>query len=183
MSRVLATISEVPTGLLHRPIEWFTAEHYRHRQFCALMHEIAESEVFEPEPIAAVLAFLRDELGRHLADEEADLFPLLRQRALPGDEVDQVLGRLTAEHKGDLAHGHVVRAHLETCLATRTAPGVDPAVALALDAFASQELRHLALENAVVLPLARLRLTSKDLGEMARRLAGRRGVTLADTTT
>ncbi|MFN3467316.1 MAG: PCRF domain-containing protein, partial [Candidatus Brocadiales bacterium] len=41
-----------------------------------------------------------------------------------------------------------------------------------------KELQHLALENAVVLPIARLRLTAKDLQAMSRRLAARRGLVL-----
>jgi hemerythrin-like domain-containing protein len=163
---------------VRQPLEWFAAEHYRHRQFCGLMHELAGSERFEAGPISAVVEFLRHELGRHLADEEQDLFPLLRKRARAEDHVDEVLGRLEGEHKGDLAHGHGLRAHLERCLQTHTAPGRDPAAKLALGAFASQELRHLALENAVVLPLARLRLTDRDLKGLSRRLAARRGFPL-----
>lgn len=178
MAETLNTIDEIPKTLIRQPLDWFVAEHYRHRQFCALMHELSRSVLFDPEPITAVVEFLRHELGRHLADEEDDLFPLLKERARPDDDVDQVLGRLRAEHRGDLAHGHSLRLHLERCLETHTAPGLDPAVALALDAFASQELRHLALENAVVLPLAKLRLTTKDLKALSRRLAARRGLHL-----
>ncbi|WP_297695200.1 hemerythrin domain-containing protein [Phenylobacterium sp.] len=178
MPETLTTITDIPKTLIKRPLDWFTAEHYRHRQFCALMHGLSRAVLFEPEPIAAVVEFLRHELGRHLSDEEEDLFPLLRARARPEDEVEQVLGRLTAEHRGDMAHGHGLRLHLERCLETHTAPGLDPAAALALDAFATQELRHLALENAVVLPLAKLRLSARDLKALSRRLAARRGLQL-----
>jgi iron-sulfur cluster repair protein YtfE (RIC family) len=178
MKETLAAIQEIPLPLIRQPLDWFAAEHYRHRQFCALMHRLAALETFEPGPLEALVGFLRHELGRHLADEEEDLFPLLRKRALPEDEVDQVLGRLTSEHRGDLAHGHALRNHLERCLEAHVAPSRDPAVALALDAFASQELHHLALENAVVLPLARLRLTPRDLKGLSRRLAARRGLPL-----
>lgn len=178
MSAILAANPELPSGLVNQPLEWFAIEHVRHRQFCAEMHAIADRTAFDPQPIVALVEFLRHELGRHLADEEQDLFPLLRKRGRPEDNVDEVLARLEGEHRGDLAHGHALRAHLERCLETRTAPGRDPAVKLALDAFASQELRHLALENAVVLPLARLRLTPRDLKALSRRLAARRGLPL-----
>lgn len=176
MSATLATILEIPERHIRQPLEWFTAEHYRHRQFCALMHELAQAEEFEPIALAALVEFLRHELGRHLVDEEEDLFPLLRRRALPEDDIGQVLGRLTSEHKGDLAHGHALRAHLERCIANHTPPAADPAARLALAAYANQELRHLALENAVVLPLAKLRLTQGDLKSLSRRLAARRGL-------
>jgi iron-sulfur cluster repair protein YtfE (RIC family) len=178
MSAILAANPELPPTLVRQPLDWFMVEHYRHRQFCALMHELAASETFDPAPILTLVEFLRHELGRHLADEEQDLFPLLRKRAREADQVDEVLNRLQGEHKGDLAHGHGLRSHLERCLQTHTAPGLDAAAKLALDAFASQELRHLALENAVVLPLARLRLTQRDLKGLSRRLAARRGFQL-----
>jgi len=178
MSAILAANPDLPAALVRQPLEWFAAEHYRHRQFCAAMHELAEEAAFEVGALSAVLEFLRDELGRHLADEEHDLFPLLRKRARPEDCVDEVLDRLQAEHRGDLAHGQALRAHLERCLGSHTAPSQDPAVRLALGAFATQELHHLALENAVVLPLARLRLTARDLKALSRRLAARRGVSL-----
>ena len=171
-------IDDPNPGLLKQPLEWFAAEHYRHRQFCALLRSLARSVIFEPEPIRTAADFLRDELARHLAEEEEELFPLLRARARPDDEADEVLRRLTAEHHGDDAHGGALRAHLERCLETRTAPGLDPAAAAALNAFAGLELRHLALENAVVLPLAKLRLPPKDLRALSRRLAARRGLRL-----
>jgi iron-sulfur cluster repair protein YtfE (RIC family) len=175
MTDTFAAIPPVAERLLADPLEWFAAEHQRHRQFCLLMHGLAAERSFRAEPVAALVDFLRHELGRHLADEEEDLFPLLRKRALAEDQVDDVLRRLRAEHRGDLAHGGALRAHLERCLETRTAPGADAAVALALDAFASQELNHLALENAVLLPLARLRLAAADLVWLSGRLAARRG--------
>lgn len=169
---------EPPADLVRRPIEWFAAEHQRHRHFCGLMHTLADSTAFDAAAVAEVIAFLEGELGRHLADEENDFFPLLRQRALQTDQVDEVLDRLLAEHRGDFAHGQALRAHLERCLAGRTAPGKDPEARRALAAFATQELRHLALENAVVLPLARLRLSGRDMKTLGRRLAARRGVDL-----
>lgn len=178
MSAILAANADLPPALLRRPIEWFAAEHYRHRQFCGAMQELAASVAFDPGPLNAVIEFLQHELGRHLEDEEKDFFPILRRRALPTDQLDEVLDRLLAEHRGDVAHAHALRIHLEQCLATHTAPGLDPAAKLALSAFASQELRHLALENAVVLPLARLRLTARDQKSIGRRLAARRGIDL-----
>jgi iron-sulfur cluster repair protein YtfE (RIC family) len=182
VSHPFKAIEEMPRDLVHRPLEWFTAEHYRHRQFCALMHEMGASQEFDGHALAAVLEFLRYELPQHLADEEEDLFPLLRKRALPEDDIDQVLNRLYGEHKGDRAHGYLLRTWLERCLEARTAPGSDPAVALALHAFASRELHHLALENAVVLPLAQRRLTAKDLKALSRRLAARRGFAVERAT-
>lgn len=177
MSPVRRTdIEDMPTHLLSEPLEWFFAEHFRHRQLCELIDQIAAAVVFDGERITRVLEFLRNDLPLHVIDEEEDLFPLLRRRCAPEDELEVVLGRLSAEHRSDVDAARVVRLHLEHCLEQRRAPGLDPDKRKAMQAFASQERRHLGLENAVVLPIARLRLTAADLANLSRRLAARRGL-------
>ena len=39
---------------------------------------------------------------------------------------------------------------------------------------------HLTLENAIVLPLARIRLTADDLRNLAQRMSARRGIKLQE---
>lgn len=171
-------IEDIPLELLAEPLDWFFAEHFRHRQFCRLVNEVAMAHVFDGERITRLVEFLRNDLPLHIIDEEQDLFPLLRRRVLPEDEVEQALGMLSAEHKADAVLAQQVRDCLEDCLARQAAPGMDPAARKVLQGFAAQELRHLALENAVVLPIARLRLSPHDLEGMSRRLAARRGIVL-----
>jgi iron-sulfur cluster repair protein YtfE (RIC family) len=174
-------IEDMPVELMSEPLDWFFAEHYRHRQFCRLVNEVALAHVFDGERVSLLVNFLRYDLPLHIIDEEQDLFPLLRRRALPEDDVENVLGLLSAEHKADAVQAAEIRRILETALETQDAPGMDPTARKSLQAFAAQELRHLALENAVVLPIARLRLTTKDLVGMSRRLAARRGLVLEPT--
>lgn len=176
-------IEDIPRELMAAPLDWFFAEHFRHRQFCRLINAVALAHVFDGERVTRLMEFLRNDLPLHIIDEEQDLFPLLRRRAQPEDDVEAVLGLLSAEHKADADHAHEMRGHLEACLETRNAPGMDPVVRKSLMAFASQELRHLALENAVVLPIARLRLSPQDLAGMGRRLAARRGIVLEAAAT
>jgi hemerythrin-like domain-containing protein len=156
------------------PLRFFLAEHQRHRQFCRVLNETASTKVFDEPRLRRIIAFLRHDMALHFTDEEQDLFPLLRLRATPEDDIDLVLERLSAEHGTDLDVARNVRAALEACIASRQAPGLQPDVKRALEDMASKELQHLALENAVVLPIARLRLTANDLTEMASRLAARR---------
>ncbi|MFN3513400.1 MAG: hemerythrin domain-containing protein [Phenylobacterium sp.] len=168
-------IDEVSPGLMNDPLDWFFAEHHRHRQFCRLVEQVAQAQAFDGETVTRVVEFLRHDLALHIIDEEEDLFPLLRRRAVAEDGVEHVLGRLSAEHKTDGDLAATVRERLEACLERRTAPSADPQTRQALLAFSAQELQHLALENAVVLPLARLRLSPRDLKGLGRRLAARRG--------
>ncbi len=176
MSSDHVNIPDFPEGLPGDPIGWFLSEHQRHRQFCDLMRKAATAPVFDEELTTWLLDFVVHELAQHVWDEERDFFPMLRARALPEDEVDQVLGRLSSEHAKDLGHAQTVQGHLETCLRLRKPIGRSATRRRALQDFASQELRHLALENAVILPLARLRLTPQDLATLGRKLAARRGL-------
>lgn len=171
-------IEDIPRELMRSPLDWFFAEHYRHRQFCRLLSDAAEAHVFDGPRLERLLGFMRRDLALHIVDEEEDLFPLLRRRALAEDNIDTVLGQLAAEHRADADQARMVQAHLEACLESRSAPGLDPEARKAMQNLAKHEFRHLALENAVVLPIARLRLTEDDLAAMGRRLAARRGIVL-----
>jgi hemerythrin-like domain-containing protein len=170
----LAHVAETPDNLLSDPIGWFFAEHQRHRVFCDLMQRASMATSFEPDLIAWLLKFVVQDLSLHVLDEEQDLFPLLRARAEPEDHIDTLLGRLTGEHTKDLSRAAAVRQHLETCLRLRVPISRNNVRRRSLLAFATQERSHLALENAAVLPIARLRLSERDLLNLASRLAARR---------
>lgn len=171
-----AQVAETPEDLLTDPIAWFFAEHQRHRQVCDLMQRAAMASTFEEEVIGWLLDFIVHELALHVLDEEEDLFPLMRRRAQPEDGLETILGRLSLEHAKDLTRAAAVRHHLETCLRQGVPIGRNNVRRRALEAFAIHERGHLALENAVVLPIARLRLTERDLVDLSNRLAKRRGI-------
>lgn len=176
MSPSRAQVAETPEDLLSDPIGWFFAEHHRHRQFCDLMQRASMATTFDGEVLSWLLDFVVHELPLHVLDEEQDLFPLMRARARPEDDLNAVLGRLSGEHAKDLTRAAAVRQHLELCLRQQTPISRNNVRRRALESFAIQERSHLALENAVVLPIARLRLTERDLLELSNRLATRRGI-------
>lgn len=174
MKQSQATASGTPSPLMKQPLNWFFSEHVRHRQFCRLLVAIANAPAFDAAQLQRAIDFLRHDMPQHFIDEDEDLFPTLRRRALPGDELEQALDILAADHEADRTTVGALLGALESCLLARRPPSLEPAVKAALEAFASHELRHLALENAVVLPIARVRLTTRDLSKMASRLAARR---------
>ncbi len=171
-----AQVVETPDNLLSDPLAWFFAEHHRHRQFCDLMQRTSMANTYDEEVLSWLLDFVVHELALHVLDEEEDLFSLMRTRAQPEDDLDKVLSRLSREHGKDLTRAAAVGRHLETCLRTQVPISRNNVRRRALESFAIQERSHLALENAVVLPIARLRLTERDLLELSSRLATRRGV-------
>lgn len=171
-----AHVAETPDNLLSDPIAWFFAEHHRHRQFCDLMQRTSMASNYDEGLLRWLLDFVVHELALHVLDEEEDLFPLMLARAQPEDELEKVLSRLSGEHAKDLTRAAAVRRHLENCLHQQVPISRNNVRRRALEAFAVQARSHLALENAVVLPIARLRLTERDLVTLSNRLATRRGI-------
>lgn len=167
-----ATIEAARLDLLADPLAWFFAEHLRHRQMCACLEDVAADPGFNAERVGTIIEFLAVDLPLHILDEEEDLFPLLYRRSLPEDDLDQILGVLSSEHTADLDEARDVRELLERALDRRE--GLEPDQRKTLVAFARQERCHLAIENAVVLPIARLRLSEDDLANLSQRLAARR---------
>lgn len=165
-------VSRRPTP--HDPIDFILAEHLNHRRMCRALEALADAADFDPAPIAALVDFIRFDLTLHVIDEEEDVFPMLRRRCAADDEINEVLDRLSAEHQQDKALSVRVRDVLNACLILRKPPHAIEGGAEALRSFAYHELQHLALENAVVVPLARRRFEAADLQELSARLLARR---------
>ena len=126
---------------------------------------------------ADALAHLVHEAPAHALDEEDDLFPLLRRRALPEDDLEATLIRLDGDHE----HGRHLAETAKPILAEMARDGcasVGDRRAM-LTRLAGHERRHLIVENAIILPLAAARLTPSDLRTLALRMAARRGYDLA----
>ena len=173
------TIEALPAGLLGEPLTWLFAEHYRHRQLCSLVERVGTATVLLRDEVEEALNFLRFDLPLHIIDEEDDLFPLLRRRCTAEDELGKALGALSADHREDIEAAARLIDLMERALESGDPPGGNLADRRHFKEFASRERRHIALENAVVLPIARLRLTPADLLNLARRMAARRGFAVA----
>ena len=154
------------------PLDQISQEHLRQREVCATLDRLASLERPDPELAAGVLPHFDTLLARHVHDEEDDLFPLLRQRSEPGDDINDTLDRLTRKHGVSLELAVGVREILREMVSNKTLLDADEARALI--GFAAHERRHLIVENAIVLPLARVRLTATDLTKLSTRMAQRR---------
>ncbi len=102
-----------------------------------------------------------------LRDEEEDLFPLLRRRCTSEDEIELVLGMLGAEHDQE----GECNARVADMLGHET---LTPRCQRALIAFAREQRQHVAIEDGVILPIARMRLGRRDLAALRARMAARR---------
>jgi hemerythrin-like domain-containing protein len=163
--------------LLSQPLDFIHVEHLRHRELCRAAEELADTAEFDRPLARAFVSFLEVDMALHVIDEEEDLFPVLRRRLKPSDEAGRVIGLLSGEHAADEALSREIAAGLKAAIDT-DATSLPKPVRNALLAFADRQRRHLSVENAILLPLASRRLSRRDLDQMARRMAARRGLDL-----
>lgn len=165
-----------PAEQLAAPLDYIFADHFRLRTLCAMLDRIAGDRSVDRQLVAAALRFLRDEFGVHVHDEEEDLFPLLRRRTEPEDGIERTLAGLCEEHTADREDARAIVEGLARIEGSGSRRRPTDRFRKLLRRFAANERRHLIVENAIVLPLARARLTPEDLGSLGRRMAARRGI-------
>ena len=157
----------------HCPIEALYEEHFLQRQMAGDMEVLAETRIARPDLARRILNNLTGALPHHRVDEDESVFPRLRRRATPEDEIADLLDRLQGEHVTLRALAAELMPAL-ACMAEGALPAPEDRVAL--QRFARTERRHLITENALVLPLARLRLTASDKAAALAEMRARRTV-------
>ena len=169
------TDGHAPTdmALLARPLDFILQDHYREREICGLLDKLALHGGCSGAELVNALGFLTRELPLHLEDEERDLFPLLRDRCPPEDEIGKVIDRLCRDH-GHAGDDTPIIIALLSELNAEGREATHPEAA-STARYAQHSRRHLVLENAVILPLARARLSLADLRGLGRSMARRRG--------
>ena len=141
----------------------------RERQICATIDTLALTEAFDRPAAMRVLRFLNEELNVHLRDETEDLFPLLARRCTAEDAIAPSIDQIAATRLLPR-----VRAMLTRCLDRGDELTATERAGLAK--FAAHMRRHLVAENAILLPIARARLTRADLKLLTKRMRSRRGL-------
>lgn len=170
-----------PASQLLSPLDYIFADHFRQRVLCRVLDDIADDHARDRPLVQAALQFLRSEFAPHVIDEEEDLFPLLRRRAEADDRIEEVLGELSQEHAADKQDADRIMDGLAQALQADDGTALDEDFRALLHRFAANERRHLIVENAIVMPLARARLTKDDLRSLGRRMAARRGLDYPET--
>ncbi len=168
------TLGPTDPRLLGNPLDFIAEDHLRERQICAEMDQLAKSRPNDPDLLADILNFLTEELPMHLADEEQDLFPMMIARCDAEDEIERVISRLQGDHRHAKADTDMLTQALRAAHEAQTP--IDDDAAIRLSDFAGKARRHLILENAVILPIARKRLKPRDLDQMRANMMARRGL-------
>ena len=159
----------------HLPIEFLFDEHDRQRVVCATLERLAEDCTGGDARDNAqfVLSYLENDMPLHIADEERDLFPILKRCCGPDDGLDYIISLLSEEHEADEGYYHSLLGPLRVIASGMEQTDVQAFGHMART-FATFHRRHLGWENGTVLPLARKRMTAADQAELGRRMAARR---------
>ncbi|GJL94564.1 MAG: hypothetical protein DHS20C05_09690 [Hyphococcus sp.] len=152
-------LDPIKPELMDEPIEYFFAEHYRQRQAADALILVANGE-YDKQGVERLINFLERDYARHVGDEEVGFFPLLRQQCIPEDNIESLIKRLCDEHKNEENIGKDVLALLKE-LQTGATMSVEKKRKLRV--FAEHTRQHLAVENAVLLPIARVRMDEGSL--------------------
>jgi hemerythrin-like domain-containing protein len=155
-------------SITRNPLDIIAYAHAHQMEMCDAMERIADGlpDEVDRRLCAQVAACLVFDLPLHHHDEESALFPLLRQRALPDDGIDHILERLAFEHHSDNDFASEIAEMLEVLGQGGKARNPDM-LGYMLRGFFERYRRHVHWENALVMPLARLRLTGADLQQLA----------------
>ena len=160
-------------SLFQNPLDYITEDHWRLRAMCAEMIRLAEKKNTDAQARATLIGYLDHELPLLLEDEDEALMPMVLARAEAEDEIPKLVQRLQTEHAEITAYLEMVRGGLHAADPTE---GMSDALRALLTSLSGAIRRHLILENAVLLPLARARLTRSDLNRLRKRMLDRRGL-------
>lgn len=171
----------INTILIANPLDFISEDHLRERQVCAVIDGLAMADALDRRSATAVLRFLNGELNVHLRDEAEDLFPLLARRCTEEDAIEGAIARIRADQDEAMRLLPQVRAMLAGCLDSGLSLTTEERTVLT--SFAGHVRRHLVAENAILLPIARARLTRSDLRTLSKHMRTRRGLPdLPETT-
>ncbi len=157
------------------PIDIIEADHTFQNQVCDMLERIADDlpdQVDKNLCLTAIHALTVD-MPIHHADEENGLFPLLEQRALPEDNLVEIVGNLCMEHATDESFAEELLDSLRM-LAEGQKPLNPNMLGYMLRGFFEGYRRHLVWENTIVLPLARRLLIDEDLKKLKECMADHR---------
>lgn len=161
----------LPTHLLSTPLEYLYADHLRQRGVCAVLRRLAAAGHVDEDEAKVLASFLERDMILHHADEEETLFPLLGKRCDHDDRLEADLSRLSLDHRK--SRPQLLRI---ADILLQAGGHISASDASLFANFAAHEFRHLAFESGVILPIARVRLTRKDIATLSRQMRARRGI-------
>lgn len=157
LSSLLRMLSEeVPSEHLSDPLAFIFADNFRCRVLCNVLDVIGSGTKVGAAALETCRSFLFSDFLTHLADERQGLFPLLLERTTLEDGVQDVIRR----QRTSFATVNRVADELTRLEGGQWAVSNGAGV---IRTFVAAEREHISIENVVVLPVARRRLSVEDL--------------------
>lgn len=161
------------------PLEMLAACHGRVQAQCATLQRLAAhltkqgADRQAQDAAAAVMRYFEISAVHHHADEEVDLFPALIESMAGSDAVcvSELTASLTAEHRELEQRWRALRTRLERVARADTATLPDEEV----HGFVALYERHIAREEAELLPMAARLLSDAELDRIGLAMRARRG--------
>ncbi len=147
---------------------WIARQHRAELCLCNLLEQIADNL---PQPLDRELGnsgvtALRYCVKRHMALEEGYLYPVLARRAGRDELTEAMLEQIKVEHAADECLAHDTADQLEDALACGHVEKPEM-LGYMLRGFFECRRRHIAWEDATILPLARHRLEEEDFRDFS----------------
>ncbi|WP_259780215.1 hemerythrin domain-containing protein [Aestuariispira ectoiniformans] len=157
------------------PIAVIREDHERQIRLCDTLTDMAETlaEGNQPALVLSALSLFREELPRHIKDEEEGLFPLLEKRLSGDRQFTAMLKQLRNEHEFDEDLADFILEDLAILEKGHTIPNPQR-LYNNLRAFAEALRRHTAWEETTVLTIAEEQLSDTDLDQLRREMVERR---------
>jgi len=173
-----------PAAGFEVPLEMLAACHLRVQSQCATLLRLAPhmaahgADRQAREAAVAVMRYFDTSARHHHEDEEVDLFPALLDSMAGSDAVclRELIAALCADHRVLEASWSNLRRVLE-----QVAGGVTPTLSSQdVQRFVGQYERHIAREEAELLPMAARLLSDAELDRIGLAMRARRGLCAAD---
>jgi len=143
------------------PIDFLAAEHTRARSLCSMIDTVAEAATPDKVAMTRVLDYLETDLPAHIHAEVDYFFPVLRLHCPMEDEIGPAIEAVADEHEATIkilpGLACVLRQHLVDGLACTEVERDQ------LHDLAAHVRRHVVLTNAILMPIAKVRLSEADL--------------------
>jgi hemerythrin-like domain-containing protein len=146
------------------PLQILREEHALQNELCDLLEAIADGlpHQFNRALALVSVSILETGMPSHIRLEEEALFPLLRRRLAKSHPLHSALSCLEGEHDRDGAALVEITEALRAAIETGTISNPEM-LGYMLRGFFESQRRHIAWEQAVVLPTAADVLTAEDL--------------------
>lgn len=171
-------LSALPENLLRDPLEYLKADHFRQDTMRTMLGD-GGAPGLSPDALRTLRGYLETDLPRHLADEDDDLFPMLKRRAPRTSPLHDVIAVLSDGH----ARLRVVRERVVREFESAAPHGRWPDSSRffhLLGTFGELNRWTVLLEEKIVIPAAREYLDRPSLFAIAEAMSRRRDVPLPD---